>query len=863
MAGKSVTYTKGDTAFVKDNVGNISRVDASKAAALLSDPDEAYLPATEADVSRARRHEENQTLGGKAKTFAESAAAGAIDAAQAPLMAPYRLGRAALGVEGPDASQEIGGRKTVESLATLWGDIKERANPAVLKPGESGGQTGESYGREYGENARGRAEDNPLTATAGQVAGALATGGGLSGGARAAGAGVAEGLGGGLAARAAGAVTSGALEGAAYGSAAAGEEAYLHDIPLTGEKVIASMGLGAILGGAVSLSAEGLGAVLRRGVPKTAEAGETALVDGVEMAATPGSFSTSLREFADERTAKALGARASDLKKLGRTAEKAESELHAMSRTVRNMELDDGTKVFQGIQSQEDLADRVLRARNETGAKLSNFRAKADEVFESHPEIAPDAKAIADRIRKELVEPLANHPLSASRSQAAPISQLADDIEALGARAANDNGRGAGISDLTKLRQGLDDQIYQTKRGVNLTQQGAPPQLKDLERARGILEEQIEASTDKAAQYFEKASEQSYKEIKTQWRQLNLASEISGAASLQDLGNRVISPSDYAAGAATMVGDMATGGGFSMIKGALATAGHQAIREHASSVFAVLADRLANTLDGKIDSGLSGFFKEAVQRGSLGSMGEKAGALAKSVPLKRAMTPTAVTAFLGKHGDLSTAYQRRVDDVLAANRDVGATGLLRQAMGGAYGALPKLSQAATITAANGAAYLASQIPGGTRSPTVFSPLKRSTPSDLEIRQFAQKWAAVSNPLGVIDDLRKGTVTHAQVDAIKAVYPALYEQIQASTLEKLRDLDAAGKTIPFQDRLQLDLFLDLNGAGEPTLSGKFIDRVSAVQARKQQQQVKPPAASAAALTKLGASMAPGSDALSQP
>jgi hypothetical protein len=49
---------------------------------------------------------EREPRGQGQKTFVESAAALAIDAAQAPIMAPHRLGRAVLGVEGPDASQE-------------------------------------------------------------------------------------------------------------------------------------------------------------------------------------------------------------------------------------------------------------------------------------------------------------------------------------------------------------------------------------------------------------------------------------------------------------------------------------------------------------------------------------------------------------------------------------------------------------------------------------------------------------------------------------------------------------------------------------------------------------------------------------
>jgi len=859
-----------EKAYVQTRHGEVIEVPKAEVRAKLESGE--YLPATAADKADADRRAANSTLTAKAKTFAESAAASAIDTVEAPIALPVRGGAALLGYDDP--LKDIGGRQTVENAANIFGELKNRLTGT--------NQSGEAYGRQYGENARARAEANPNTATAGNLVGSIAAGGALSGGASSIGTSAAKALGGGLAARAAGAFAGGALEGAAYDQAGASEEAYLKNIPLSGEKLIASLGFGALLGGTVSLGAEGLGALVRRGAHAGQEGAEAAVAAdgldaGADVPARPGEGVTAadrLRDFADERTGKALGVRASDYKKLGRTAEQAQREFHELNRTVRNMTLEDGTPVFQGIQSQEDLADRVLQAKQETGRKLGQFREDADAVFEKHPELAPDANYIADRIQKELVDPLANHPLSASRAQAAPIQQLVDDIRSLTApkfeAALQDDGRKLvqpkgetsqpTVAELTKLRQGLDDQIYQAKRGVNLTQQGAPPQLKDLERARGILEESIEASTDKAAQYFEKPAAQSYKQIKTQWRQLNLASEISGAAKLQDVGNRVISPSDYGVGAAAAV---ATGGAGALLHGAFATAAHHALREHASSMFAVLADKLANTLDGKIDSGLGAFFSEAAKRANVGSVADKAGTIAKSIPLKRAVTPTAVKLFQGRHEDLPTAYQSRVDEILSVNRDNGAgiRGAMQGAMGGAYGATPQLTQAATVTATRGAAWLATQIPGGTRAPTVFRPSQRTAPSDLEIRTFAQKWAAVSNPLSVLDDLRKGQVTHDQIEAIKNVYPELYGQIQQTALEKIRDFDARGKSLPFQDRLQLDLFLDLGGAGEPTLAGKFIDRIASLQAAKAQKQAQQkPQGGGGALAKIGSSLAPSSDAL---
>jgi ParB-like chromosome segregation protein Spo0J len=961
-----------DKTYVQSRDGQVTEVPKSEERKLLESGE--YLPATAADKTAADKEARNSTLGAKAKTFAESAAASAIDVAQAPIALPLRANAALWGDEDP--LKNIHGRQTVENIAGLLGGAMTDRNP-------------EAYGREYGENARARAETNPGTVTAGNLAGAVLAGGALSGGAGVAGRATASALGGGAAARAAGAFAGGALEGAAYGQGQAGEEAYLHNIPLTGEKLIAAMGWGAVLGGGVSLAAHGAGALLRRGsrgatpidsprlperdplagdiqqvnelgventdfnrdpasmrdmsthrgayegatpeevqqiargeiptknsskpFPPVAvniesdgqiylndgrhrlqaakEAGANEILArvrrydadgnivaeqtspvsigalGAAQEAAPGKVSSALREFADERTAKALGARGSTLKKLGRDAGTAEQTMHDMARTVRDVSLDDGTPVFRPFDSQGELAARVAQAKQETGAKLGAFRDEADKVFEAHPEIAPKANDIASRIQREVVDPLETNPLTSARAQAAPIRQVVDDIRELAAPKFEAVPSGAGrklvqpktgespvsVADLTRLRQGIDDQIYQAKRGVNLTQQGAPPNLKDLERARHIIEESIEAASDKAATFFDKPAAQSYKEVKTQYRHLLLASDIAGAAELQNLGNRVLSPSDYGVGIAAG----ALHGGPSGIAAAI---GHHAVREHASAVLAVLADKLANNLDGKIESGLGAFFRESTARARAG-VESASGALDSipAVPLRRITTPAAVEAFQGRSKDLASAYEKRVAELTNANREagVGARAAVQQAMGGAYEAMPRLTQAATVTASRGAQYLESQVPRGTVAPTAFQPTRKVSPSDLQIREFAQKWAAVANPLSVVDDLRRGTVTHAQIDALKAVYPALYAEVQQKALTKIRELDSQGKRMPFNDRLQLDLFLDLNGAGEPTLAGQFVDRVASLQAAIAQRAAQPkPGDSGGALQKIGATRQSG-------
>ena len=106
--------------------------------------------------------------------------------------------------------------------------------------------------------------------------------------------------------------------------------------------------------------------------------------------------------------------------------------------------------------------------------------------------------------------------------------------------------------------------------------------------------------------------------------------------------------------------------------------------------------------------------------------------------------------------------------------------------------------------------------------------------------FARRWATVANPMTAVEDLQNGQLTFDQVDALRSVYPLLYDGLRMKTMQHLQQLDQAGVLVPYQDRLQLNLLLDLNGAGDPTLTTQFALRVSGLsQAQKAAQKQSRP------------------------
>jgi len=727
------TLVKDGKAYIRDREDHLYTVDSPEiASAKIAEGDR--FPVTQAHLDEFEKKKKAEGLGAQIKTGLESAAASAIDAVQAPIAAPIRLGAAALGYEG-DPLENIHGRATVENAATLFGDLKESLGLSK--------RTGESYGREYAENARGRAEANPGTSLAGNVGGALAaaalTGGaGLAGVAGLAGKGAATALGEGAAARAAGALTAGALEGAAYGQAQAGEEAYLQNIPLSAEKLIASMGWGAVLGGGVSLAAHGAGSLLRRG-----SRGATP-IDSPRLAAVEG---------AEERAAVEAGTDAGEA--AGRSAP---------------LDAGDWSKVKP---ANDVAAEGAERAAVPPGEPVAAGEAAAPKPAPEPMPTPPGAEAGALPPGEPVTPP--PPPIegvteaAAAKAKPGPAREWASDI--------------AGKA-LGKENADLFEKVL----------------AGDTRGALGVV--------SKVAKHY--------------------GSEIAGGA----------------------IGGL-LGGPLGAIAGGLAGK----VAEHkVAAVMATLTERLAASLDGKIDQGLGAFFRESTARAQAAATG--IGKVAP-VPLKRIATPSAVDAFQGKSPDLQDAYQKRVAQLTDATRELGAgaRAATLTAMGGAADTLPRLTAAAAVTATKGAQYLESQLPSGTKAPTMFQPSRTYTPSDLQIREFAQKWSAVANPLSVIDDLRRGTVTHAQIDALKNVYPELYSEVRIKALDKVRQVDESGDRMPLNDRLTLDLFLDLGGAGEPTLAPGFIDRMASVQAAEAKRVAEgTPGHSGAGLEKIGKSRA---------
>ena len=136
---------------------------------------------------------------------------------------------------------------------------------------------------------------------------------------------------------------------------------------------------------------------------------------------------------------------------------------------------------------------------------------------------------------------------------------------------------------------------------------------------------------------------------------------------------------------------------------------------------------------------------------------------------------------------------------LLADRIAGVSSVLSE------NGAPMIGNSLTAKITQALEYLNQVIPKEPAPTGMFAPKRKWKPSDIELNAFEQKLGVVLDPFSVLDDLESGMLTRNQMDALKAVYPKIYQSItnrivKAATEEEI-ELD-------YQSRLKLSLLLDM-------------------------------------------------------
>ena len=122
-------------------------------------------------------------------------------------------------------------------------------------------------------------------------------------------------------------------------------------------------------------------------------------------------------------------------------------------------------------------------------------------------------------------------------------------------------------------------------------------------------------------------------------------------------------------------------------------------------------------------------------------------------------------------------------------------------------AAPNTAAAAQITMIKAANFLQQKVPKRGAFGGFLDVLQQEIPlpSNVEMSKFENYVAVIDNPAVVLEQLDAGTITRESVEAVKAVYPELYQKIRQETMIRIQE-DPTG--LSYSKKIQLGILLDI-------------------------------------------------------
>lgn len=713
---------------------------------------------------------------------------------------------------------------------------------------------------------------------------------------------------GGVAAKTAiGRIASGALaegaEGMLYGAGNALSDAALGNHDLTAEKLMAGIGLG----GALGLAGGGVGAGLAEGfkavVPRVGK-----LLAGAKQP---------MEEFAENRWLKAGGGIQSDIKKIPEAERAAVASVirEAMAPTGKLLpeSLDDAAQAValerdtvakqlmkeigvgdaggllpkmdkdealealgKGFKENGDRMGAVLKQADEMGA-VPSFSGALRRFDELEAGLNPAERDIVSadlaRARKYILE-MGSAPVGSKKNSFGAMNSLKSTLQ--GDINWADSGAKNGLKKqlVGIIKDELDEQF-----GVQM----GPTLAKEFQQAKaayGALKQAAKAVKGKnatgadAISALVKDASLQMPNLGGKFSALEHATKLIKHGLDRQLGNRFISPSDYAVGIA---------GGLANPLGALAALpaaiAHKILREKGSAVIAKLADSIAasprmqlaatsfgNQLqaaapnlgeyaapllqafahspanglathmtwaqanpDYAEKAQLAGFLPETPEEEAhVEAKGNALAAVAHTLDAQNTEISKGLDlVFKGGKApkapaqttqDFGAKRMRAKDSATAHRKRVeeirelaaNPEALLGR-MTGNMGDVSEMAPGVAASMTRTAHAAVTYLAQASAEPPKAGPLAHSwIPTQAEQHEFAQKLEAVEQPMSVLQHAASGTLVPAQWEAVQAVWPLLARQIQDMALEKLAD---PPKDVPYRARLMLSMLtgIDVDGS----------------------------------------------------
>jgi len=612
----------------------------------------------------------------------------------------------------------------------------------------------------------------------------------------------------------------GATEGASYMGTDAVNEAALGDHELTGERLFASMAKGAVFGGALSAGGGVLG-----------DAGTSA------WKGTGRLLTKSLGGEGESTITEAL------MKQRGEIAFRAAGGTKAMAKeanrfaggadVVGNIWADEapelvGKKSFGDLEH-ADLVEAAEKGQEKYGKLLDEHLNQLDAAAKRAeqewskggaldetvaapmarpPELQPKVADLLGEFQQQVIDPLKGH--GATGAQVSKLQSFANDIARITGLEKNPDA-------VMSFRQMRDfrvdaDKAWKTKY--------SDPDMGAFLGARNFFEDKLMQSGDKLAPELGAHFSEGYQASKRGYQAFALLEKNAESGEAAIARNRILGLTDniVASGAAKVggmigsaAGPLGTAAG-AAIGGAAGAIANKMVRsrfnfvapdvlEHAAALFKV--EKRGALVDRQMAEGVSGFFEK---------------------PKARAVLPASVDILRPQRGETRAAAHARVaaeisrlagDPAEQARRFTAETGDM-----GAHA--PKITAATAAVQARASQFLASKLPPGHIDQKSLTPhLDKPRISDAERTQFARYLATIDDPTTVLTDMKAGRLTRDQVEALKAVYPKMYDDLRTKVVHQLAEQE---EPLPYAKRIQLGTLFDL--PTDETMDPAFVRAIQA-------------------------------------
>jgi hypothetical protein len=200
---------------------------------------------------------------------------------------------------------------------------------------------------------------------------------------------------------------------------------------------------------------------------------------------------------------------------------------------------------------------------------------------------------------------------------------------------------------------------------------------------------------------------------------------------------------------------------------------------------------------------------QLIKRAALAFTSPKVTQVARAAPISLIQSEFAKKYDAGKYRkpkNISEAYVNMQDNFArySQNPEAFAQRINRNTLP-MYEGAPNTTTAADALAVQAALFIGSKLPKRSSQPGMLDMFnKPRPPSKFDLSKLERYVDAVENPMSVFENMERGRLSSEGVEALKTVYPNLYERLQSSVLE------AVGKNpkMPYSQKLQLGMLLDI-------------------------------------------------------